>query len=354
MATIKHCLVASLLACAFAATFVFAEEPAAAKPHAPVPLIFDTDIGNDVDDVLALGLIHSLESLGECKLLAVTITKDNRYAAPFTDVVNTFYGRGSIPIGVVRGGVTPDDGEFNRQLAMAEDNGQPRYPHRINDGRDAPEATALLRKVLAGQADGSVAVAQVGFSTNLVRLLDSKPDAVSPLDGLALVKQKVRLLSVMAGDFSAVPGKEPFKEYNVVMDVRSAQQLVRRWPTPIVFSGYEVGIAVNYPNQSIEQDYKYVAHHPLAEAYRLLLKTPADRPSWDLTSVLYAVRPEAGYFGMSPQGRIDFNDKGESQFRPEANGRDRYLTVNAEQAARIVDLFVKLCSRKPDALVGQK
>ncbi len=42
----------------------------------PVPFIFDTDIGNDVDDVLALGMIHSLQSRGELELLAVTLTKD--------------------------------------------------------------------------------------------------------------------------------------------------------------------------------------------------------------------------------------------------------------------------------------
>ena len=76
----------------------------------PVQLIFDTDIGNDCDDVLALGMIHALESRGECKLLAVTLTKDNPLAAAFVDAVNTFYGRGEIPIGVCHSKVTPDDG----------------------------------------------------------------------------------------------------------------------------------------------------------------------------------------------------------------------------------------------------
>ena len=72
----------------------------------PVRLIFDTDIGNDVDDVLALGVIHALQSRGQCQLLAVTITKDQPLAAEFVDAVNTFYGRGDIPIGMVRDGVT--------------------------------------------------------------------------------------------------------------------------------------------------------------------------------------------------------------------------------------------------------
>src|ERR1043166_6208091 len=70
----------------------------------PVPVIFDTDIGNDVDDALALAVLHSLESRREAKLLAVTITKDNRFAAPYIDLVNTFYGRPEIPIGVVHNG----------------------------------------------------------------------------------------------------------------------------------------------------------------------------------------------------------------------------------------------------------
>ena len=37
-------------------------------------VIFDTDMGNDVDDALALAMIHALQSRGECELLAVTIT----------------------------------------------------------------------------------------------------------------------------------------------------------------------------------------------------------------------------------------------------------------------------------------
>lgn len=43
---------------------------------------YDTDIGNDVDDVLALGMIHSLESRGLCRLLSVTITKDHYLSDP--------------------------------------------------------------------------------------------------------------------------------------------------------------------------------------------------------------------------------------------------------------------------------
>src|SRR5438876_1603917 len=86
----------------------------------PVPLIFDTDMGNDVDDALALAVLHALESRGECTLLAVTLTKDEPYAAPYVDIVNTFYGRPDIPIGVARSGITP---EPNFQTTVAQMHG---------------------------------------------------------------------------------------------------------------------------------------------------------------------------------------------------------------------------------------
>ena len=80
-----------------------------ARADDPVTLIFDTDIGNDVDDVLALGMIHALQSRGVCDLIAVTVTKDHALAGPFVDAVNTFYGRPHISVGVVRDGATRDE-----------------------------------------------------------------------------------------------------------------------------------------------------------------------------------------------------------------------------------------------------
>ena len=78
-----------------------AVEPMSISAADPVRLIFDTDIGNDVDDVLALGMIHALQSRGACRLLGVTVTKDSDLAGPFVDAINTFYLRGDTPIGVV-------------------------------------------------------------------------------------------------------------------------------------------------------------------------------------------------------------------------------------------------------------
>ncbi len=54
-------------------------------------------------------------------------------AASFVDAVNTFYGRGSIPIGVCcRSGITKDDGKFN-SVAKIQDDGRDRFPHDLKD-----------------------------------------------------------------------------------------------------------------------------------------------------------------------------------------------------------------------------
>jgi uncharacterized Ntn-hydrolase superfamily protein len=310
-----------------------------------VRLIFDTDMGNDIDDALALGVIHALESRGECTLLAVTLSKDNEYAAPYVNLVNTFYGRGSVPIGVVKGGKTPEDSKYIRVPSEAVGaDGRQRYPHRLRSGKEAPEAVGLFRKVLAEQPDGSAVIAVVGFSTNLARLLDSPADAISPLAGKDLAARKCRLLVMMAGMFSD-PGRQ--KEYNVHIDLDAAKRVFADWPTPIVVSGFEIGQAIKYPARSIEHDFGYVEHHPLREAYELYKKMPYDRETWDLTAVLYAVRPDRGYFGLSPAGTIRVDEQAITQFSPSENGRHRYLTVTPEQIARVREALVQLASQPP-------
>jgi inosine-uridine nucleoside N-ribohydrolase len=299
----------------------------------PVPVIFDTDIGNDVDDALALAVLHSLQSRGEAQLLAVTITKDNRYAAPFIDLVDTFYGRADIPVGVVRGGKTPEDSPMIRIPAERRNpDGSFVYPHRIADGATAPDAATVLRHALAAAPDGSVVIIQVGFSTNLARLIASP-------DGRALVSRKVRLLSVMAGHFP-----EGAPEYNVKTDIPSARQVFDEWPTPIVFSGFEIGQALLFPAQAIEQGFRWAANHPVADAYRAYMKMPYDRPTWDLTAALYAVRPDAAYFNLSPPGRVTVDDTGRTRFTPAAEGRHRYLILTEAQKARTLEALTLLAT----------
>lgn len=297
---------------------------AVASAAEPPNVIFDTDMGNDIDDALALAMLHALDQRGEMKLVAVTLSKDSPRAAVLCDIINHFYDRSGVSIGVVQNGKTKGDTPMLTVPAAKP------YIRRLTSGAEAPDATPMLQKVLREQPDGSVILIQVGFSTNLARLLE--------LDA-PLVKRKVKLLSAMAGAF---PGKP---EYNVKIDIPAAKKVFAEWPTPIVFSGFEVGESLLYPARSIDEDFRWAADHPVVDAYRAYKKMPYDRPTWDLTSVLYAVRPRHDYFDLSPNGHVDVADDGATTFRADPKGNRRHLILRPEQKARVLEALVGLASQ---------
>ncbi|MEM1062955.1 MAG: hypothetical protein AAGJ97_11575 [Planctomycetota bacterium] len=74
---------------------------------------------------------------------------------------------------------------------------------------------------------------------------------------------------------------------------------------------------------------------------------PHDRPSWDLTSVLHAVRPGAGYFELSPPGRVTVTEHAETVFAEDAGGRDRFLIVPEGGEDRAIEAMRLLASQPP-------
>lgn len=323
----------SLLLALFVTSCLSARVVIAAEP---VHLILDTDIGNDVDDALALAMIHSLQNRAEVHLLAVTITKDNRYAAPFVDLLNTFYGRPDIPVGVVRDGKTRENSPMLEIPVQRRDSsGHYIYSRRIQDGSRAPEAVELLTRILRQQPDQSVTVAQIGFSTNLARLLRTP-------HGRELIQHKVKALYLMAGNFV-----KPQPEYNVYTDPDSAKVLFEEWPTPIIFSGFEVGLVITFPFEAIERDFSYADNHPIVEAFRIYVRKREDHPNWDSTAVLEAIRPDRGYFEVSGRGRVRLGPKNTTVFTPDAQGNCRYLIIKPDQIARVRELITTLVSEPP-------
>ena len=75
---------------------------------------------------------------------------------------------------------------------------------------------------------------------------------------------------------------------------------------------------------------------------------PYDREAWDLTSVLYAVRPDREYFGLSEPGTIQVDDQGVTRFLPSVGGRHRHLTIDERQILRVREALVQLASQPPD------
>lgn len=336
-------LMVPLLLLAFA---LFAS-PADAASGKPVKIIFDTDMGNDVDDALALAILHAGIARAEGELLAVTVTKSNAAAAKYIQMVNAFYGHPDIPVGLVENGVTPDDGKYVKKVLEDAAKRTEPWTKRWNKELPVENAVTLLRKTLAAAEDHSVVIAQVGFSTNLARLLDTPGDAVSPLTGKELAEKKVKYLSAMAGGFTEQYKKH--REYNVVTDVSAAQKLFAEWPTPILVSGYEIGPVIPMTGLAMRNDYGYAAWHPIQESYRYYRDgLDKEQWTWDLTCALEALRPDRNYFTMSDPGKVTVRDDGTTFFTPAADGKHRlFKEVTPEQIARVQEAFFYLCSEPP-------
>lgn len=313
----------------------------------PVKIIFDTDMGNDIDDAMALAVAHSLQTRGEMEILAVTTTKDNPYAPAMVDVINTFYGRGDIPLGLVENGVTPDDGKYNKQVVeLKAADGKSAFARTYASYDKCPEAVSLIRKTLAAQPDRSVVLVQIGFFTNLQRLLETPGDEFSPLNGKELVVKKVKSASIMAGAFH--DSLRNHKEYNVINDLPAARKMIEDWPTEIVFSGFEIGRFIFHSIPSINEDFSYVPTHPIREGYRFYRGLENKQATFDLNSVLYAARPNRGYYTLSEPGTVTFDEQGVTHFKPDPNGRHRYQIVDATQIAVVREALALLTSEPPN------
>jgi len=260
----------------------------------PVDVIFDTDMALDVDDVGALALLHALANRGECRILAVGVSEsarayDGLWAPPLADAINTYYGRPGIPVGVYRGPhqEMTEKGRYAEKTAKA-------FPHRLQSGAGAPAAFKLYRRVLAGRSDRSVVMISVGFLTNLEALLQSGPDELSPLDGVELVRRKVKHWSCMGGRF---PSSGDGSEFNLATYPEATAYVLGHWPTPVTFSGGELGEKV-LTGVRLMRRYD-PARNPVARAYREYTGGK-DRMSWDQTAALFAVR------GLAHQGQTYF------------------------------------------------
>jgi purine nucleosidase len=310
--------------------------------HAENPrLIFDTDITGDVDDVLALAMCHTLADRSACELLAVTISKHHPLTVSFVAAQNTFYGRPNLPIGA-----TTDPKAQQRESKYLKLADSPDYPHNLRKNSEVKDAVLLLRELLQAQPDHRVTIVSVGIASNLANLLRSD-------GGVDLVARKVKTLSLMAGAFAYTNGTNYHREANVINGIESMQTVADLWPdeVPIVWSGYEIGESLPFPRVVIQRDLEYRSPHLVKEAYLLHCGPDHDRPCWDQSSVLWAVYPERGYFGLSRPGRVRVLEDGFTQFMPAQPGkgsqRDRFLTLNEPQRSRAMEAIIHLTIQPP-------
>ncbi|QNL49037.1 nucleoside hydrolase [Olivibacter sp. SDN3] len=305
-------------------------------------IIFDTDIGNDIDDVLAMAMLYNYQKQEQVDLKAITISKANPVTVDYIHMLNTYYGLRDIAIGYIgETGPTPDSGLYMQQTLAYEENGKRLFLSTPERYKQVPEAYKLQRKVLAAAPDHSVTLIVVGFSTNMAKLLSSRPDEFSSLEGKELIQKKVISMYMMAGMF----GKKPFPEYNVVKDVQAAQQVFKNWPTRIVVSGWEIGNALKFPADKLLSAFPQYWHHPIVNSYFHYMKMPYNRETWDLTVVLQAIEPHQNYFGSSISGTIMIDDDGMTRFSP-TKGKHQILLLNPDHRERILNRLVETVTDK--------
>jgi len=232
-------------------------------------LIVDTDIGgggcNDVDDVVALCISHALQRRGEVELLAVVQNTAPPQCAGAISVLNTWYGEADTPIGAYDISTPGATLEVEAPLPYVTELTS-HWPSPVKNTSDVPDAVAVYRKALAASLDRSVTISSIGILTNLAALLRSGPDSYSPLDGLELVRRKVRLLAVMGGKFGGMHGHHTGgpacnlcgggkNAHNAQTASAASSYVAAHWPpeSQIIWSGCEVGVMVQSGGARFQQ-----------------------------------------------------------------------------------------------------
>ena len=317
--------------------------------RAPVKIVFDTDMITDYDDMGALATLHALADRGECEILAtVSSTRDNASVAAI-EIANRFCGRPDLPVGAPKAPGAVKGAPFGHEKYVrlrAKYADWVRHP----DAEDAPDAVAVYRRVLAAQPDRSVVLCTVGFLTNLQGLLASQPDAISPLSGRDLVKAKVLRWVAMGGFY---PWGE---EYNFKGDPIASRDVLRDWPTPMVYTDGQYGKDVYTGRRLAETPQE---GNPVYDVYAWTMEPRetithrswdqhAGHSSWDQSAVLIAVRGVDSYFTPEYGTYEMTDDQGRDEWRYDLKSPScRVLEKTPRtRVAEIIDELMESAGRK--------
>jgi len=172
---------------------------------APIPVIFDTDIGDDIDDTWALGLLLRSPEL-DLKLVVGDNGKPD-YRAKLLAKFLAAASRTDVPVGIGLD-VNPEQG--GRQSAWVADYDQKLYPGKIhNDG-----VQAIIDTIMKSRRP--VTIIAVGPVQNIAEALKREPR----------IAQRARFVG-MHGSVRVGYGNNPkiSAEYNVKVAPKACQQV---------------------------------------------------------------------------------------------------------------------------------
>ena len=343
-------IAATLMLCS---TSVFAS---CSKEDSPVPgsegdtykdvplIILDTDIGSSTDDLFALEMLYRYEQEGRCEMLGVVVDREGVDCAAVADVMNTYFGRPTLPIGLVREGIANPTVwiDYKALPTYTNEDGSPMFQHTVSDYTALPDGWQLYRRLLASQPDHSVSICSVGFVTSLSQLLLSEADDVSPLSGVELVRSKVKCLYIMGGVFG--DSEEP--DFNFAQGNSFAQDFFRLWPQEVdmVFSPMEVGQGIEYTPEQVVSDISWTDAHPIKQVY-LKCNCNTGQKMWDPMAVINAVEGDA-LFALSGRGTVSLTPQAETIFTPSASGNCRYQLPGSTHWNATMLEKIRNCNRK--------
>jgi hypothetical protein len=319
------------------------------QENSVVGIIFDCGLGDSIDEALALALLYGLDGKNEARVISLSVSKPNLKAAALCEAIARFYGGApsgafgavgrTLPVGLADEGKSPEDTPMlTVPLSKLNDAGAPLYNHGIEKLTDTAEVRALIRNALTQQPDQSSVVVLTGPATNLARTLT--------LPGVKdLIARKARFLSVVGGAYPANSDRPP--QFNIKADIAAARKLFAEWPTPVVATGDEIGASLLFPASCIEKDFAWSPAHPVVDTYRAYKPMPYDAPTSAMAALLYAVRPQEGFFKLSEPGTISVHDDGRTKFAPSPEGKHRYLILDPEQKERVIKTYTEIASAKP-------
>jgi inosine-uridine nucleoside N-ribohydrolase len=290
-----------------------------------VKIIFDTDIGGDADDLGALAMLHNFKDKGECELLAVMSWANDEHAVSAIDAINRYYKHPDIPIGARKDNIYNDEKKYNYAIAN-------HFEYKLTY-KDVPNTTALYRKILSKQKDGDIVLVTVGPLLNIKRLIESKPDSVSNLNGKELLSRKIKLVVVMGGHFP-----EGKNEWNFSGNMPGVTKFVlENIDVPIVFSGFEIGRAIQTGevfNNIDKNTPLYVGFLHFCQNAQWMQPYQGrivDNSTFDQTAVLYAVRGGVGtYWDMVDNGFCEAQDNGDNRWVEGKKTNHSYLKLKED------------------------
>jgi len=268
----KRCGVALLLAVALNLSSLVSRAQTAA---APAKVILDTDIGDDVDDVFALGLALTSPEL---KILGITSAwGDTALRSRMIDRLLCETGRSDIP---VRTGIATKTNSSFTQKAWASQGIE----------REHSDAVSFLLEQIKLNP-GEITLIAVGPLTNIGAAIDRDPETFRKLKRVVLMGGSIYR---GYGDLGYTPHREPIAEYNIMMDIPSAQKLFQSG-VPIFMMPLD---STQIKFDEVKRSMLASISTPLTDALQILtaewsLSTQQTTPTlFDAVAAAYAIKPE--------------------------------------------------------------